>query len=213
MVVAFPASRPPLRLLGAAALVAALVVAAAVLPPSSVAAVPPAHSPVASIVEEEEEEGEEGSEDEFGEEGDGGWVELEPEETEVEDATSTPAAGCPLRSARPAAVVDPAREKLRIALRYTANRSTRVDARFQLIGGRGSLRVRSATRQPARRGGLSFGRHLSPDALAKARAAHVVIVRLDVPSAPARCALTMRLSARHSSGNRETWSGRFSRLA
>jgi hypothetical protein len=200
------------RLLGAVASVAVaglIFAVAALLPSAAVASMPPAHPPVASAGEEAEEEAEETSEDEFEGEGDGGWVELEPEETEAEGASSVTSAECPLRSARPAAIVDAAHEKLRIALRYTANRSTRVDARFQLVGGRGSLLVRSSTRRPALHGTLRYGQRLSPGALAKARAARTVIVRLEAPSAPARCDLTMRLAARHSSGARATWAARF----
>jgi hypothetical protein len=168
---------------------------------------PPTPSPQVSYLAEEEVEGEETEEEEeFEVDGGGEWVQLEeePDEEGEGDGEAGIASALPpeclLRGARSRVIVDPAHAMLRLALHYQAASSIRIGAVFRLQGAKGSLRLGATTRRSTRSGTLHLNRHLGPRALDKARAARVVLVRIDVLATPPYCHLTMRVATQHTAG-------------
>jgi hypothetical protein len=196
-----PSLQPWARVLLAASLMLALSLLAAASLPLSAPATPLESAQVEAEAPEEEGEGEEGSEsEEEAEEG-------EEEEFETSHAVPLPA-GCILRSAEPSIAVQLARGEVRLTLRYEAEEPTKSSIEFGLKGGKGSLRVGSASRHLATHGVIRLSSHLDEREMAKVRAAHAFLVSLDLPRAPSSCRryLTLRLTAKHQLDKRETWS-------
>lgn len=192
----------PLRLLAAACIFLAVALLGAWSAAPAPAASPPhAFGPRAFDPGEEgfegEREGEEVEEEaEFDEEGE--WLEVEEEggEDEAAPASILPPE-CLLRTARPRAILDSTHETLRLALSFKAWNATKLKASFRLQGPRGALRLGGETRHPSRAGNIRLSRALGGQALRKAQAAHLVVVRLEVPATPSYCHLTMRLPPTH----------------
>jgi hypothetical protein len=189
-------------LLGACAFLAVALLGAWATAPAPAAGPPRALAPVAFEGGEEEPGGEGGAEEseeteeelEFEVDGEGEWAAVEEEGGEEEAApASILPPECLLRAARPHAIVDSAHDRLRLTLAYRAWNPTKLTARFSLEGPRGALRLGDRTRRPSRAGTLHLSRRLASRAFEKALAAHVVVVRLDVPATPPYCHLTMRL--------------------
>jgi len=204
----FPSRLP---VVACAFLVAALLGAWAAAPAPATAPPATAAGPAftAGEGEFEVEEGEtEESEEEFEADGDGGWLELEGDDGEEEAApASVLPPECLLRAARPRAVLDSTRERLRLILAYKAWNATELDARFSLKGSRGALNLEATTRHPSRAGTLRLTLGLDPQALKKAQAAHQVVVRIDVPETPPYCHLTLRLKQKSAvTAGSSTWS-------
>jgi hypothetical protein len=192
----------PLRLLLAAWVFLAMTLLGAwFAAPATAAGSPSAFAPPAFGSSEEEleeegepEEGEETEEElEFEVDGEGEWLEVEGNGEEETAPASILPPECLLRAARPRAIVDSDHGKLRLALAYKAWNPTELKASFKLKGPHGALRLEERTRHPSRAGTLHLRRSLGGPALRKALAAHLVVVRLDVPATPSYCHLTLRL--------------------
>jgi hypothetical protein len=152
----------------------------------------------AEEVESEEEEEEEEEEIE---------VELEFEEGEESAEPISLPPECLLRTVEPHVVVSFSHDDLRLSLRYASDSAVQASVAYWLKGAKGTARLGSTTRRFGRRGVLEMSRHLDDGTLAKLRAARVIVVRLDIPSAPRFCKryLTMRLTARRVLGRSATW--------
>jgi hypothetical protein len=193
-----PLPRAPLRPLGVAGIALAVALLGAWVAAPAPAGPPPALSlspHAAELGEEESEEGEETEEElEFEADGSGGWAEIEAEGEEEGELVEILPPECLLRAAHPRAILDSTHRKLRLALSFKAWNTISVKATFRLKGPRGALRFGAKTRRPSRAGTLRLRRGLGAGAFRRARAARVVLVRLDVPETPRYCHLTMRLS-------------------
>jgi hypothetical protein len=194
--------QPWARLFVAASLVLAiLLLATAVLPLSAPASPSESAQAEASFAEEDEEEVEWEFEDD------------EEDDEEESDDSGTPGSPvlppeCLLRTAAPSVVVLLAHESLSLTLRYTATSPTKVTVEYWLKGTKGTLELDSDTHHFGKQGVLHLSRHLDEREMAKARAARAFMVTLDVPEAPSNCDryLALRLTAKHSTGSRATWS-------
>jgi hypothetical protein len=196
-----PSPTRRIRFTAASAALAIALLGAALLP----LAAPATPAPESSL----ELEAEAADEEFEGEE----W-EIELEEEEEDEAfetaeTAGPTAlppGCVLRSAEASAVV--LRDRLQLILRYTGETPTKAGVEYWLKGGKGSLQVASTERHLGKRGVLRMSRHLDEHELAKAEAARIVLLRLDLPQAGSHCKrfLIFRLAAKQRRGGRTTWS-------
>ena len=185
-------SCPPRLLIAACIGLAVALLGAWTAAPAPAAGMPHAFSAPPLTAEEEVEE--EDSEEEFEAEGDGEWLEVDDGEGDDEAApTSILPPECLLRSARPRAILDSSRERLRLVLAFKAWNATDLDASFSLKSSRGALSLKAKTRHPSRAGTLRLTRGLDARALKKAEAADQVVVRVDVPETPPYCHLTLRL--------------------
>jgi hypothetical protein len=189
---------PPRLPIAACTVLAVALLGAWTAAPAPAAALPHAFGSPAFAAGEEELEAEEGeaeeSEEGFEVEGDGEWLEVEEDEGDEEAApASILPPECLLRAARPRAILDSAHERLRLVLAFKAWNATDLDANFRLKGSRGALSLKAKTSHPSRAGTLRLTRGLDAQALMKARVAHLVVVRLDVPATPPYCHVTLRL--------------------
>lgn len=188
----------PLRLLLAAWIFLAVTLLGAwFAAPAPAAGSPNAFAAPAFGSGEEEGGAEESEETEeelgFEVDGEGEWLEVEGNGEEESAPASILPPECLLRAARPRAILDPAHERLHLVLAFKAWNPTELKASFKLKGPHGALRLEERTRHPSRAGTLHLSRSLGGPALRKARAARLVVVRLDVPATPSYCHLTLRL--------------------
>jgi hypothetical protein len=181
---------------------------------------PIASTPLEFEFEAGEEEAEEGGEDgEWGweeewegEECEAGEVEawdeeeeeFECEPTEEDDA---PPPQCRLESADAAVSADLVHRKLRLALRYTAARSTPVRVRYFLRGRRGPLTLPAERPRLGRGGVFRTARKLNPAQAKKVAAAKSFMVQVRPVGAPGLCHsyLDQSLTVRRGGHVRPMW--------
>jgi hypothetical protein len=154
---------------------------------------------VQSEAVEEEAEGEcEAVEEAELEEG----TEEEAEECGEEDENGdAPPPECLLRSARARLYVSPAREKLRLVVRYTSYSPAEVDVEYRVGGVKGPLKLGEARTHFAKRGVFHDTERIAKAELGKVRAARRFTVELGVAGAPSHC---RRYETRHLTVRRAT---------
>ena len=113
--------------------------------------------------------------------------EFECERGEEDDA---PPPQCRLQSADAAVSADLAHRKLRLALRYTASRSTPVKVRYSLRGSRGALTLPRRAAALGRGGVFRTARKLKPAQAKKVAAAKRFTVQVRPRGPPASAAAT-----------------------
>jgi hypothetical protein len=154
---------------------------------------------------EAEDEFEEGEEEELEacEEAEEAGEECEPRSRSAEEVPDA----CMLQSAEATAALLPAHDQVQVTLRYTALAPAVVSIRYSLRGGKGAVKMGSASHRFSRKGVFRETEKLSEAEMAKARAATEFDVRLDVVNSPQYCRglFDSRLTARHSSHGRSSW--------
>jgi hypothetical protein len=166
----------------------------------------PLQLPTAGFAEAEELEGEEDWEDEEGEE-----EEFEEEGEDEGTGTDGPLLlppECLLHTAEAQVTASAAHGVVQLTIRYTSYTPISVSVNYWLKGSKGSLQLGETKRHFGRKGVFHEEAHLSEHAMSKVLAARTFVVELGIPAAPSYCAKysTQRLSAKHVTGSRETWS-------
>lgn len=149
---------------------------------------------------EAEEEGEDGEEE-------AGEVEEGEEECEVEAEKSGRFGPdeCVLRTAHARVVAFPARDEMRLTLGYTTFAPSQATVEYLARVGE---RLGGTTRSLGRSGVLRLSKHLARGQMIRLSSSHRFTVTVHVPEVPQRCERleTLRLTRRHSSDARITWS-------
>lgn len=181
--------------------------------------------PAGSLVASLDDEGDDGaSEDE--DEDEAGWESEEECETfgegaeeeefceAAEDEDGTPPE-CLLSSAEATVSAVPARDTLRLAIRYTARTPAAVKIEYSLRGGKGSLRLGADQRRFNRQGTFRISERLGASQMAKVIAARSFTVKLQAVNTPRYCHryFDQKLSVRRTSGGGLTWSEPAARAA
>lgn len=167
---------------------------------------------VGALAEEGEEEApEEENEDswEYSEEcevfGEGEEEEEFCEEVEGEDGTPPE---CLLSSAEATVSAVPARDTLRLSIRYTARTPAAVKVEYWLRGGKGPLRLGEDRKRFNREGTFRSTERLSDPQMAKVVAARNFTVELQAVNTPSYCHryFDQKLTVKRNSGGGLTWS-------
>lgn len=180
-------------------------------------------APAASLVvldEELEDEFEEGAEDEEDweyEEGCEVFGEGEEEEEiceEVEEEEGPPSE-CLLSSAEATVSALPARDTLRLSVRYTSRAPAAVKVEYSLRGGKGSLRLGEERKRFNRQGTFRASERLSDPEMARVVAARSFTVELQAVNTPRSCHryFDQKLTVKRASGGGLTWSEPAARAA
>lgn len=183
----------------------------------------PAEAMVGAFAEEAEDEGEAPEEDEnedgweYGEEECEVFAEGEEEEEfceEVESEEGTPPE-CLLSSAEASVAALPARDTLRLSVRYTARTPAAVKVEYSLRGGKGSLRLGEDRKRFSRKGTFRATERLSDPQMAKVLAARSFTVELQAVNTPRYCHryFDQKLTVKRVSGGGLTWSEPAARAA
>lgn len=179
----------------------------------------PANSVLAAFdeeVEDEEAEDEDEAAWEYEEEcevfGEGEEEEEICEEGEGEDGTPPE---CLLSSAEATVSAVPARDTLRLAIRYTARSPTAVKVEYWLRGGKGPLRLGEDRKRFNRQGTFRSSERLSDPEMAKVVAARNFTVELQAVNTPGYCHryFDQKLTLKRTSGGGLTWSEPAARAA
>jgi hypothetical protein len=137
---------------------------------------------VAAFETEQREESEEGCLESEAEEGE--LFEVGEEECEAEEEGEESIEECPLRTARAHIVAYPDRDRLRLALGYTAYVPTRATVELRLRSGE---RLGTASRHLGHSGVLRLSKHIGRGEMARATASHRFTVTLRLPEAAGEC--------------------------
>lgn len=189
---------PRIRLLLPLALLAILAISQPARALADEGAVPPLE--LALQTSEEESEGGEGecaeSEDEDSEEAE--------EECEAEDAVSSAAEACYLRTATARVVAYPARQMIRLTLGYTTYAPTAATVE---LGARKDPHLGAIHRQLGHSGVLRLSRHLAEGQMDEVQASGRFTVTVHVPEVPHACQRSevQQLRVTQSSDARVTW--------
>lgn len=167
---------------------------------------------VTILDEEAEDEAEAGADEEEGWEygecevfGEGEEEEEFCEEAEPEEGTPSE---CLLNSAEATVSVVPARDTLRLAVRYTARAPATVAVEYYLRGGKGQLRLGEDRKRFERQGTFRSTERLSDSQMAKVAAARNFTVELGAVNTPRYCHryFDQKLTVKRTSGGGLTWS-------
>ena len=183
----------------------------------------PAEALAGALASEAEDEGEAPDEDEgegdweYGEEecevfGEGEEEEEFCEEVEGEDGTPPE---CLLSSAEATVSAIPARDTLRLSVRYTARSPAAVKVEYWLRGGKGPLRLGEDRKRFNRKGTFRATERLSDPQMRKVLAARSFTVELQAVNTPRYCHryFDQKLTVRRASGAGLTWSEPAARTA
>jgi len=175
---------------------------------------PPVDGLVGALADEDEDEAPEPDENEdgweYGEEecevfGEGEEEEEFCEEAEGEDGTPPE---CLLSSAEATVSAVPARDTLRLSVRYTARTPAAVKVEYWLRGGKGPLRLGEDRKRFNRQGTFRASERLSEPQMAKVVAARNFTVELQAVNTPRYCHryFDQKLSVKRASAGGLTWS-------
>lgn len=134
------------------------------------------------------------------------------EETEERRKAANPGSVAPeeciLRSAHASAVTDADSNKLKLTVGYTTYEPTSATLDYSLVGGKGSLHMKTAKRQLGRSGVIRLTTALADPEMDKADAARRFVVKLHVTGSPGSCRRfeTEQLSVKRASGSQAVWS-------
>ncbi|HWC09145.1 MAG TPA: hypothetical protein VG458_08835 [Solirubrobacterales bacterium] len=186
----------------------------------AVALPPPVDSLVGALEEEAEDEREEEAEAEEGWEyeeecevvGEGEQEEEVCEEVEGEDGTPPE---CLLNSADATVSAVPARDTLRLSVRYTSRSPAAVKVEYWLRGGKGPLRLGEDRKRFNRQGTFRSSERLSDPQMAKVVAARNFTVELQAVNTPRYCHryFDQKRTMKRASGGGLTWSEPAARAA
>jgi hypothetical protein len=132
-------------------------------------------------------------------------VEVCTDETTASEAEASGA--CMLKSAEATILVLPAKDTVRLTLRYTAFAPAVVSVQYGLRGRKGSLMVGTDSRRFSRKGVFRETEKLSEAEMARANAATGFDVRVRAVNTPGHCRglFDRELTSRRSAHGRSTW--------
>jgi len=107
-------------------------------------------------------------------------------------------------------VISAPHRTVRLTVHYDSYEAGRAKLAYWLKGRRGSLKLGSATWHVSRQGSLTRTAHIDERELAKAEAARVYVVQVEMPGTPSYCELycTRHLTQTHRNGGRTVWTER-----